>query len=169
MRSVNRILVILLVIVFWESPAQADQVAASGAPPNTLVEIFLAPDRGSYREDIKRVFGSASITRVRIQVFRRGHPPPNLAVGRLVPAPVARLAIQVAIEHNRGVQFLLPQFRFFPDHIAIGTSAFDEASQIAISAQDLARLADPNLDTEQFHDLYRRLTGEDRRLPTYVP
>jgi hypothetical protein len=62
----------------------------------------------------------------------------------------------------------LPQFRYFPDHIVIGSSAFDEASQIPLSPEDVERLSDPSLTTPEFHQLYRRLTGEDRRLPTYL-
>jgi hypothetical protein len=60
------------------------------------------------------------------------------------------------------------QFRSFPDHIVIGSSAFDEASQIPINPEDVERLPDPSLTTPEFHELYRRLTGEDRRLPTYL-
>ena len=61
-----------------------------------------------------------------------------------------------------------PQFRYFPDHIVFGSSAFDEASQIPISPEDVAQLSDPSLTTPEFHELDRRLTGEDRRLPTYL-
>jgi hypothetical protein len=108
------------------------------------------------------------VTRVRVQFFRLGHPPANIAIGNSVPASVARLGIRVAVDHNGGVKFLLPQYRFFPGHIAIGTSAFDEASQIPIRPEDLDRLSDPALTTSQFHALYRQLTGEDKRLPTYL-
>jgi hypothetical protein len=133
-----------------------------------LVELFLAPDRRGDLETIKREFASLSVTRVRAQFFRLGHPPENIAIGSEVPADVARLAIRMATTYNRNVKFLLPQFRFFPDHVAIATSAFDEASQIPISPADLERLSDPSLTTEQFHALYRQLTGEDQRRPTYL-
>ena len=133
-----------------------------------LVEIFLAPDRRGDLDTIKRELADASITRVRAQFFRLGNPPQNIAVGKNIPAPVARLAIRQAVTYNRGIKFLLPQFRYFPDHIVIGSSAFDEASQIPISPEDVERLSDPLLTTPEFHALYRRLTGEDRRLPTYL-
>ena len=85
-----------------------------------------------------------------------------------MPVEMARLAIRLAREYNDGVNFLLPEYRFFPDHIAIGTSAFDEASQIPIRPEDLDRLSDPTLTTTAFHELYRHLTGEDQRNPTYL-
>jgi hypothetical protein len=138
------------------------------ANSNILVEIFLAPDRRGDLDVIEKAFEAVSITRIRTQFFRLGHPPENIAIGKNVPAPVARLAIRLAVTHNGGVKYLLPQFRFFPEHIAIGTSAFDEASNIPIRPEDLDRLSDPALTTSQFHTLYRHLTGEDKRLPTYL-
>lgn len=160
-------------------PVLADDVPPPGntGPPTStaettlsdiLIEVFLSPEQREAIPVIKREFEALSITRVRPQVFRLGNPPNNIAIGRDVPAPVARLAIQLAVDHNRGVGFLLPEYRFFPRHVAIGSSAFDEASQIPITPEDLQRLRDPSLTTEQFHALYRSLTGEDQRLPTYL-
>jgi len=139
-----------------------------GTNPKILVEIFLSADRKEDLDEIKRAFEAVSVTRVRAQFFRAGNPPQNIAIGKSVPASVARLAIRLAIAYNRGVKHLLPEYRYFPDHIAIGTSAFDEASQIPVRPEDIERLSDPALTTEQFHELYRNLTGEDKRLPTYL-
>ncbi|MEW6682286.1 MAG: hypothetical protein AB1451_05085 [Nitrospirota bacterium] len=138
------------------------------APKGILVEVFLSPDHRDDIPAIKRDFEALSVTRLRTQVFRLGHPPKNIAIGRDVPAPVAQLAIRLAVAYNGGVEFLLPQYRFFPSHVAIGTSAFDEASQIPISPEGLEQLRDPTLTTEAFHELYRRLTGEAQRRPTYL-
>lgn len=146
----------------------AQESEAPEANRKILVEIFLAPDRRSDLDVIQKAFGSVAVTRIRVQFFRLGNPPENIAIGKNVPADVARLAIRLAVTYNRGVKYLLPEYRFFPDHIAIGTSAFDEKSQIPIRPEDLERLSDPSLTTAQFHELYRHLTGEDQRLPTYL-
>src|SRR3990172_3320029 len=138
------------------------------ATASILVELFLAPERRGDLDIIKRELASVSVTRIRPQFFRLGNPPENIAIGKNIPAPTARLAIHLALTYNRGIKFLLPQFRYFPDHIVIGSSAFDEASQIPISPKDVEQLSDPSLTTPEFHALYRRLTGEDRRLPTYL-
>lgn len=138
------------------------------APKGILVEVFLSPDHRDDIPAIKRDFEALSVTRLRTQVFRLGHPPKNIAIGRDVPTPVAQLAIRLAVAYNGGVEFLLPEYRFFPSHVAIGTSAFDEASQIPVSPEGLAQLRDPSLTTEAFHEVYRRLTGEDQRRPTYL-
>jgi hypothetical protein len=145
------------------SSAQSD-----AAPKGILVEVYLSPDHRDDIPAIKRDFETLSVTRLRTQVFRLGHPPKNIAIGRDVPTPVAQLAIRLAVTYNGGVEFLLPQYRFFPSHVAIGTSAFDEASQIPISPEGLAELSEPTLTTEAFHQVYRRLTGEDQRRPTYL-
>jgi hypothetical protein len=157
-----------------ESPMKTEPGAEQGpvgpeTNPQILVEIFLSADRKGDLDEIKKAFEAVSITRVRAQFFRAGNPPENIAIGKSVPASVARLAIRLAIIYNRGIKYLLPEYRYFPDHIAIGTSAFDEASQIPVRPQDLERLSDQTLTTEQFHKLYRHLTGEDKRLPTYIP
>jgi len=133
-----------------------------------LVELFLAKERKGDLDAIKKEFESVGITRIRPQFFRLGNPPENIAIGKDIPADVARVAIRLAITYNRDVKFLLPEYRFFPDQIVIGSSAFDEKSQIPIGAEDLKKLSDPALTTTQFHELYRHLTGEDKRLPTYL-
>ncbi|MFZ5862516.1 MAG: hypothetical protein ACOYXR_06750 [Nitrospirota bacterium] len=138
------------------------------APSGILIELFLAPEQREAIPVIKKEFEALSITRVRPQVFRLGNPPRNIAIGKDIPADVARLALQIAVDYNRGVESLLPEYRYFPKHIVIGSSAFDEASQIPIKPDDLQRLRDPSLSTDQFHELYRSLTGEDNRLPTYL-
>ncbi len=134
----------------------------TGADGGILAEIFLAREIKGREAELRRELESISITRVRIQYHRMGHPPRNLAIGKNVPAPVAREVIRLANRYNDGIRFLLPQIRFFPDYVAIGSSAFDEASNIPIAPEDLARLQDPALSSEEFHALYRQLTGEDR-------
>jgi len=141
---------------------------SSDRQKDVLVEIFLTKERKPQLEALQKEFAALSITRVHVQFFKLGHPPENFAVGPKTPAEVARLALRVANTYNDGVKYILAQYRFFPNQVAIGTSAFDEASQIPITPENVTRLADPSLTTEQFHALYRHLTGEDRQFPTYL-
>lgn len=133
-----------------------------------LVELFLAKERKGDIDKIKQELEALSITRIRPQFFRLGNPPPNIAIGKNIPAPVARVAMQLAITYNGGIKYLLPEFRYFPDHIVIGSSAFDESSQIPVAQEDVEKLLNPELSTEEFHILYRHLTGEDVELPKYT-
>ncbi|NKE70031.1 hypothetical protein [Candidatus Manganitrophus noduliformans] len=133
-----------------------------------LVELFLARERKSDIDKIKQELEALSISRIRPQFFRLGNPPENIAIGKNIPAPVARVAMRLAITYNRGIKYLLPEFRYFPDHIVIGSSAFDESSQIPVAPEDVEKLLNPELSTEEFHNLYRHLTGEDVQLPKYT-
>jgi len=148
------------------SPAQKSDSTETNA--KILVELFLAKERKGDLEAIKKEFEAVGITRIRPQFFRLGHPPENIAIGKDIPADVARLAIRLAVTYNGNIKTILPEFRYFPDHIVIGTSAFDEKSEIPSQPEDLKRLSDPSLTTAQFHELYRHLTGEDVRNPTYL-
>jgi len=128
-----------------------------------LVELFLSKEVKKDLDEIKKEFTNVSIKRIRTQFYASGHAPKNIAIGKSVSAPVARLTIRLANTYNQGIQFLLPERLFFPHYITIGSSAFDEASQVPILQEDIERLSDPSLNTEQFHTLYRSLTGEDKR------
>lgn len=147
---------------------QTDTKEEQEANRKILVELFLAKERKGDIDKIKQELEALSITRIRPQFFRLGNPPPNIAIGKNIPAQVARVAMQLAISYNGGIQYLLPEFRYFPDHIVIGSSAFDESSQIPVAPEDVEKLLNPELSTEEFHNLYRHLTGEDVQLPKYI-
>ena len=127
-----------------------------------LVELFLSKEVKGDLDQIKKELNNVSIIRIRAQFYPKGNAPQNIAIGKNVSASVARLALQLAQTYNKGIQYLLPERLFFPDYITLGSSAFDEASNIPVKPEDIARLSDPTLTTEQFHTLYRSLTGEDK-------
>jgi hypothetical protein len=161
-------LVVYPVFILSSWAGATDAGISSDRQKDILVEIFLTKERKPQLEDLQKEFAALSISRVHVQFFKLGHPPENFAVGPKTPAEVARLALRAAETYNDGVKYILAQYRFFPNQVAIGTSAFDEASQIPITPENVKRLADPSLTTEQFHTLYRHLTGEDLRFPTYL-
>ncbi len=129
-----------------------------------FVEIFLSADHKEDLKAIQSVFAAHAIKRVKAQFFRKGNPPRNIALGSKIPAPLARQVIDLAIKYNRGITHLLPEFRFFPHQIMIGSSAFHERVPVPIQPEDLERLRDPALTTPEFHKLYRQLTGERKAL-----
>lgn len=130
-----------------------------------LVELFLSPEQKENIGAIKKEFEAVFITKIKARFFRLGHPPKNIAIGRNVPASTARLAMELAMTYNRGIQFLLPEERLAADYLAIGTSIFDEIIQKPVSPEEVEQLLNPALDTPEFHALYRRFTGEDQRRP----
>jgi hypothetical protein len=154
--------------VTWSVPARsADENSTPSSTSPILVELALAADQKDTLPAIKEAFSTMGITKVRAQIYRAGRPPTNIAIGRDVPAPIARLAFRLAQEYNGGVTLLLPEERLAPNYIAFGSSIFDELFQYPISQEGVARLTDPSLTTEQFHDRYRQLaditTRRERR------
>jgi hypothetical protein len=132
-------------------------------PSKILVEISLSLDHKKDVDAIKREFAAVGISKIRHKVFTVGHPPRNIAIGRNVSAPIARLVIRLAQTYNDGVSLLLPEERLASNYIAIGSSIFDELFQYPITEDNLTSLADPNLTTDQFHTLYRQLANIERR------
>ena len=131
---------------------------AGEGKPRLRIEVFLSRGQQDDAEIIRAHFNAISETNIHFQFFRAGNPPANIAIGQKVPAPVARLAMQLAVEYGQGVDYLLPEELLPLTWIGIGTSAFDEVSQIRITPKDLAALGDPMLSNEQFHILYQNLT-----------
>lgn len=128
------------------------------------MEIWLAHAQEKRDKEVRQRLDERSIKILRktIQYWKRrgGHPPTNVAIGSGISAEDARFVIEMALEFNDKVESLVIQSLNPPHYVAVATSAWDEKSQIPITGEDLARLRDPSLTTEQFHQLYLKLTGE---------
>jgi hypothetical protein len=170
------LLSVMTLALFSFSPTQAAEppTNAPGNPPpahtvtesdprEILVEISLSKDRKGDLDAIKQAFAKVGVTKVRAIVFQAGNPPTNVAIGRNVSAPIARLAITLAEQYNRGITLLLPEERLAPHYIGFGSSIFDELFQYPVTPEDVKRLADPSLSTDEFHALYRQLADINTR------
>ena len=154
------IVIVCSLLIGSECPAGEARVEQD--PASIRVEVFLARDQKENAEPILERFREMSVANVHFQFFRAGRPPANIAIGRNVPAGIARLAIELAIGYAQGIKLILPQELLPTTWIGIGTSAFDEQNQIPISEEGVKDLRDPSLRTDEFHDLYRRVA---RRQP----
>lgn len=151
-------LVMLLGILSVGSALAAEQEPASAG----RVEVVLAYENRSNVSEIKQDFAEAGLTNVHVQFMKAGRPPTNIGVGPQVTAERARAAIRLAKQYNRGITILLPE-RLFPDHyVTIASSSFDDTVEYVIGEEALRELENPSLTTEQFHELYRRLTPADQ-------
>jgi len=128
------------------------------------IEIWLANKHKKKKREIKKYLKSKSLKVLghTVQYWRPkgGHPPTNIAIGSGISAKDARLVIDFAIKYNDRIDLLVLRPLNPPNYVAIATSAWDEMSQIPITQNDLARLRDPKLTTEEFHSLYYELTNE---------
>jgi|CXWL01.1.fsa_nt_gi hypothetical protein len=144
--------------------AQAQQAEARSASSGR-VEVALAHEYRGQKEAIKQDFAQVGLSNIHVQFQREGQPPTNIGLGAEVPAEKARDAIRLAVKYNRAVTILLPE-RLFPSRfVTIASSNFDDTVEHPIGGQDLERLMDPSLSTEQFHALYRELT-QGKTLPS---
>jgi hypothetical protein len=123
------------------------------------VEVVVAAQYKDHLDSLKQEFVEAGLVNVHVQVARRGSPPANIGLGAQVPADKAREAIRLALKYNQAVSILLPERLFPPRFVTIASSNFDDTVEYPILNEDLAQLLDPSLTTEQFHELYRRLTS----------
>lgn len=172
----NRVFLFFVTLVLFVgvTPPTAESVAPHEAtsvdqpitevdPREILVEISLSKDRKGDLEAIKQAFAQVGVTKVRAIIYQAGNPPMNLAIGRNVSAPIARLAMRLAEEYNRGITLLLPEERLAPHYIGFGSSIFDELFQYPVTPENVKRLADPTLTTDEFHRLYRQLADINTR------
>lgn len=129
------------------------------------IEIWLAHPHSKKDADIREFLKSKSIKVLRstIQYWKPtgGHPPTNIAIGSGVSAEDARMTIDFALKYNDKIEYLIIQRLNSANYVAIGHSAWDAASEIPVTPENLQRLIDPNLTTPEFHAIYVELTGEN--------
>ena len=128
------------------------------------IEMWLAHKHKKDNREIRKFLKSKQLKVLRhtIQYWKPkgGHPPTNMAIGSMVSAKDARLMIDIAIQYNDNVDRLILRPLNPPNYVAIATSAWDEQSEILITPEDLEKLRNPNLPTEEFQALYAELTNE---------
>ena len=135
------------------------------------IEIWLKHKQKKNNKDIRKELKDKSIKVLRktIQYWKPkgGHPPTNIAIGSGISSEDARYAIELAIRLNDKVESLIHQRLNPPNYVAIATSAWDKKSETEISQEDLNKLRNPNLKSKEFHELYRKLTGEANVAPAF--
>jgi hypothetical protein len=139
----------------------ADGTVMTGA---SRVEIVLSSQYRNQVPALKDEFARAGMTNVHFQFVKRGQPPQNIGLGRDVPADTAREAIRLALKYNLGVDILLPERLFPPRFITIASSNFDDTVEYPIDRPALDQLRQSALTTEEFHQLYRRLTSTPKSI-----
>lgn len=130
----------------------------------TTVEILLAGKWKRKVEEVKLSFAGEShpdaAMKVRVKFFPFLDPPSNIGIGKCVTAERARLAIREAVRYNGGVDRLIMQ-DIMPHHwIKIGTTDTSELTWIPLGAEELEKLTNPALSTDQFQELYRHLARQ---------
>ena len=153
----------ILLPEFTESGAYQPSCDTSKTTVCTI-EMWLAHKHKKDNREIRKFLKSKQLKVLRhtIQYWKPkgGHPPTNMAIGSMVSAKDARLMIDIAIKYNDNIDRLILRPLNPPNYVAIATSAWDEQSEVLITSEDLKKLRDPKLNTQQFQALYAELTNE---------
>ena len=116
---------------------------------------------------MRKEFAAMGNIRVTLWVYPAENPSKIVAIGRCVPAYITRHTLQKAMEYSGGVNALVHQGFISSNWIRVGTSLFAESSFQSISQDQLDRLMDDSLDTQQFQSIYRQFTIQKKKAKAF--
>ncbi|MBI4382955.1 MAG: hypothetical protein HY579_02840 [Nitrospinae bacterium] len=142
--------------VFAETPA-----GQPCEPPETQPVKLEGWISKKFRKDQKAItqeFASMGHTRVDLRVFPMGDTAQVVAVGRCVPAYIARHILSSALKYTGGIAHVVNPDFVSPNWVGIGATIFDEPSQQKVTEDQVQQLLDEKLSTEEFHALYKQFS-----------
>ncbi len=131
------------------------------------VEGYISKKFRKERKKIIKEFIAIGDTRTSIRVFPMGKTADVVAVGRCVPASIARQVLITAQKYTSGIGSLVAQDFIYDHWIGIGTTIFDEPSQRKVTRGQVKQLLNPDLDDKNFHALYRKLSKQNELVPFF--
>ncbi len=131
------------------------------------VEGYISKKFRKERKKIIKEFIAIGDTRTSIRVFPMGKTADVVAVGRCVPASIARQVLITAQKYTSGIGSLVAQDFIYDHWIGIGTTIFDEPSQRKVTRDQVKQLLNPDLDDKNFHALYRKLSKQNELVPFF--
>ena len=170
-REAGIVMTVVVTVVGFSFQDGSAEVYDCQAPENrsepTTIEIVLAKKWKAQGDTVKQELTSGQdAVKVRVRFYPFVDPPANIGIGKCVTAENGRRAIQEMMRYFGKVSYVIRQ-DILPHHwVKIGSTDTAELAWILISEEDLARLNDPALTTEQFQELYRNLAApKERTLP----
>jgi hypothetical protein len=146
---------------------QAETECPSLEKKKIKVEGYISKKFKKDRKKIAREFIKLGDTRTAIRAFPMGKTSDVVAVGRCVPAYIARHVLSTAIKYTSGIGSLVVQDFVYGHWIGIGTTMFDEPSQRKVTADQVSQLLNPDLDDKSFHLLYRKFSKQNELVPFF--
>ena len=152
------------VLLLWIPLGEAVTSNCSSKDDKPLkVEAWLSKQYEKNLRQIRKEFSAMGNTRVNLWVYPAENPSKIVAIGRCVPAYIARHMLRKAMEYSGGVSSLVHQGFISSHWIEVGTSLFAESSYQSITQDQLIALMDDSLETQQFQSIYRELTLQKKR------
>ena len=131
------------------------------------VEGYISKKFRKKKRAIIKEFGEMGYTRTAIRPFPMGETAKVIAIGRCVPAYIARHVMATALKYTSGIESLVNQTFLHTHWIGIGTTTFDEPSQQLVTEEQVKQLMNPALGDEEFHALYRKFSIQDDTVPYF--
>ena len=125
------------------------------------VEVWLSKKLEKDFRWIREDFSQMGHTWTALWTYPGENPSRIVAVGRCVPAYIARHILAMGKRYLGETNSLVHQ-NFIGDYwIGYGTSLFSENSQRSVSREKVERLIDPSLSSAEFQALYREFTVQE--------
>ena len=131
------------------------------------IEAWISKKDMKNHRSMRRQFEAMGYTYAALWPYPGENPSRVAAIGRCVPAYIARHALQQALIYYGEVNSLVHQNFVFGHWIGLGTSLFAGESQQPLNKEQLRALLDPALDTYQFQALYQQLTTQDEKVSAF--
>jgi len=142
------------------------ECAPEGSKKIKIEGYFSKKFRKSKRK-IKAEYLQIGNVRSAVRAYPLGDTSKNFAIGRCVPAYIARHVLLVSQKYTSGIESLVVQ-EFVPDHwIGVAATMFDEPSQQKVTPEQVKELMNPDLSNDEFHALYKQLTIQDEKVPFF--
>ena len=160
-----------LLTTLMGSPDTAFAASATECVPvekkKVKIEGYISKKFKKQKKQIFKEFAEMGYTRVALKVYPMGETSKVLAIGRCVPAYIARHIILKSRQYSTGVQYLVQQ-QFLSSHwFGVGATIFDEPSQGEVTKEQVDELLNPDFSDEQFHQLYRKLATPKDTVPFF--
>ena len=157
------------ILAFFLKPmvTQAETECQTVKKKKVKVEGYISKKFRKERKKIAKEFIEMGDTRTALRAFPMGKTSDVVAVGRCVPAYIARHVLTTAIKYTGGVGNLVVQDFIHSHWIAIGTTMFDEPSQQKVTPEQVNQLLNPRLDDKEFHALYRKFSKQNELVPFF--
>ncbi|MGP0565629.1 MULTISPECIES: hypothetical protein [unclassified Nitrospina] len=154
----------VLLLAWLVTPAGAEEEGRPCEPVETKkikVEGYINREHTREKRQIVKEFVEIGHTQSRIRPFPMGKTSKVVAVGRCVPAYIARHVLNTSFKYTEGIESLVNQAFLHSHWIGIGVTIFDEPSQQTVTKEQVEQLLDPKLSDEEFHALYRKFSIQD--------
>lgn len=164
----KRLMLILILLLLSAMPTFAAEMACRPLEERPIkIEAWMAKKKMPQFREMRREYGRMGNTYVSIFTYPGSNPSRVVAIGRCVPAYIARHALETTLQYYGSVSHLVHQGFVAPHWMGLATSMFSENSQRSVSQLQLENLLDPALSTEEFHALYKKFTVQDHMVDAF--